>query len=71
MVNAKIKLIMSTDGYEDFQGKVNRFLTSIDVRQIIKTDVFIHGETSAYRMVIWYVNFEDIRDIKIDKVINF
>lgn len=37
MVNMKIKVIKG-DNANDFEGQLNRFLKTIDIRQIIKID---------------------------------
>jgi hypothetical protein len=50
---------------------MNEFLQTIDVRQIIKTDYSTAATSSAYRYtaIIYYVDLADIRDVKIENVL--
>ena len=74
MINAKVKIF-----YEDYahtlENVVNDFLKTIDVRQIIKTEYstcVAAGQYSTVRShsaIIYYVEYEDIRDAKIDNVL--
>ena len=71
MVNAKVR-VLSTHYTEDLEGAVNSFLSTIDVRQIIKTEYSSAGTTSGFRYsaIIYYVDIDDIRDIKIDNILD-
>lgn len=74
MINAKVKIF-----YEDYahtlENVVNAFLQTIDVRQIIKTEYSTCVATGQYSTIrshsaiIYYVEYEDIRDAKIDNVL--
>ena len=74
MINAQVKII-SDDGADSLEIKINNFLKTIDVRQIIKTEHSSSISTGNYHTkrlfstTIYYVNFEDIRDVKIDNVL--
>jgi hypothetical protein len=50
---------------------MNEFLKTIDVRQIIKTDYSTAATSSAYRYtaIIYYVELADVRDAKIENVL--
>lgn len=71
MTNAKAKIITEWN-LNQFSKTLNDFLKTIDVRQIIKTEYSTSMSTSStvYSAVIYYVDFEDIRDIKLDNVLN-
>ena len=69
MINARVKVI-TADGGSNFERNLNTFLATIDIRQVIKTEHF-EPRDSFYRAVIYYVNFEDIREVKIDNVLKF
>jgi len=74
MINAKVKIF-----YEDYahtlENVVNDFLKTIDVRQIIKTEYSTGVSAGQYNtirshsVIIYYVEYEDIRDAKIDNVL--
>ena len=74
MINAKVKIFYE-DQAHTLENSVNAFLQKIDVRQIIKTEYstcVAAGQYSTVRShsaIIYYVEFEDIRDAKIDKVL--
>ena len=73
MINAKVK-VLSTHYAQDLEEVVNSFLLTIDVRQIIKTEYSSSstGTTSGSRhsVIIYYVDIDDIRDIKIDNILD-
>jgi hypothetical protein len=50
---------------------MSEFLQTIDVRQIIKTDYSTAATSSAYRYtaIIYYVELADVRDAKIENVL--
>jgi hypothetical protein len=62
MINAKVKII-EEDYPSNLESELNEFLKTIDVRQIIKT------EYSTGSVVIYYVGLDDIRDVKINNVL--
>lgn len=74
MINAKVKIF-----YEDYahtlENVVNDFLKTIDVRQIIKTEYSSSMAVSQYNtirshsVIIYYVELADVRDAKIDNVL--
>ena len=66
MINAKVKVITG-NGKREYEPEMNNFLASIDIRQIIKTETTI-DDSGLYRTIIYYVNFEDIRDAKIESI---
>ena len=75
MINAKVK-IFNEEYVHSLESSVNNFLKTIDVRQIIKTEYSSSASVGQYdtirshSAVIYYVNIEDIRDAKIDSVLD-
>ncbi len=75
MINAQVKIISDEESATSLEIKINNFLKTIDVRQIIKTEYSSSISTGPYHTkrlfstTIYYVNFEDIRDVKIDNVL--
>ena len=70
MINAKVKVFVS-EYSQHLESDVNSFLQTIDIRQIIKTEHSTAAAQMGYRYtaIIYYVEKEDIRDMKIDKII--
>ena len=70
MINAKVKIFYGEYSTR-IEGEMNEFLKTIDVRQIIKTDYSTAATSSAYRYtaIIYYVELADIRDVKIENVL--
>ena len=70
MINAKVKVI-NTDWYSELERQINDFLKTIDVRQIIKTEYSssISSHAKSFSVIIYYVQIEDVRDLKIDHVL--
>ena len=74
MINAKVK-IFNADYESYLEESVNKFLEKIDVRQIIKTEYSTGVSAGQYNtirshsVIIYYVEYEDIRDAKIDNVL--
>ena len=70
MINAKVKVI-NTDWYSELERQINDFLKTIDVRQIIKTEYSssVHSHVKSFSVIIYYVEIEDVRDLKIDHVL--
>ena len=69
MINAKMKIFRENTSYE-LESSVNKFLETIDIRQIVNTKYSSHGDnySSYYSCLIFYVGIDDIRDSKIDTV---
>jgi len=75
MINAKVK-IFNEDYNSYLEDEVNKFLETIDVRQIIKTEYSSSMSLGQYDIikksfsaVIYYVELADVRDAKIDNVL--
>ena len=68
MINAKVKVIHTSDD-EYFERLMNEFLKTIDVRQIVKTEYATSGDYTKHSVIIYYVPLEDIRDAKIDNIL--
>jgi len=74
MINAKVK-IFNEEYNTSLEVSINKFLKTIDARQIIKTEYSSsmsagqYNTIRSYSAVIYYVNIEDIRDAKIDSVL--
>jgi hypothetical protein len=74
MINAKVKII-EEDYPSNLEEELNEFLKTIDVRQIIKTEYSTGISAGQYdtkrtsSVIIYYVGFEDIRDVKISNVL--
>ena len=71
MINTKVKILASTEP-RFIEKDLNEFLATIDTRQIIKTDysTTCSNYSTRYSMVIFYVNIEDIRDAKLDNILD-
>lgn len=75
MINAKAAVLFGSNS-SDLSAKLNDFLGKIDARQIIKTEhsTTEHsttniGTNSVYlTAIVYYVDFEDIRDAKLDTI---
>jgi len=71
MVNSHVKFF-SESSCGSLESVVNTFLNLFDVRQIIKIEHSCsqsqYGHTYSC-MVFYLPNFEDIRDIKLDKIL--
>jgi hypothetical protein len=74
MINAKVK-IFSEEYSDSLEIRINVFLKTIDTRQIIKTEysssasVGQYNTIKSFSAIIYYVEFEDIREVKIDSVL--
>ena len=74
MINAKVK-IFNEDYNAYLEDSINKFLETIDVRQIIKTEYSSsmsagpHQTIRSYSAIIYYVELADVRDAKIDNVL--
>jgi hypothetical protein len=75
MINAQVKIITDEESATSLEIKINNFLKTIDVRQIIKTEYSSSISTGSYQTkrlfstTIYYLNYEDIRDVKLDNVL--
>lgn len=70
MINAKAAVLFGSNS-SDLSAKLNDFLGKIDARQIIKTkhSTTNIGTNSVYlTAIVYYVDFEDIRDAKLDTI---
>jgi hypothetical protein len=67
MVTPKIKKIQG--GRDNIDGRIQEFLNTLDVRQIVKIDYIIDNNNWVICMIL-YIDFNDIRDIKIDTLID-
>ena len=75
MIKAKVKMF-NEDYPFSLEKEINEFLETIDVRQIIKTEYSSSMSLGQYDMmkksfsaVIYYVELADVRDAKIDNVL--
>ena len=72
MINAKVKIFYSEYSTR-IEGEMSEFLQTIDVRQIIKTDYSTAATskpaTPVYTAIIYYVELADIREAKIENVL--
>lgn len=66
MINGKIKIFRNSI-HHSLESEVNEFLETIDIRQVIKTEYGINENKAT--IIIYYVNFEDIRESKIDSIL--
>ena len=74
MINSKVK-IFDEEYAHRLENSISEFLKTIDVRQIIKTEYSSSIAESQYSTkrsfsaIVYYVELADIRDIKIDNVL--
>ena len=75
MIKAKVKMF-NEDYPFSLEKEINEFLETIDVRQIIKTEYSSSMSLGQYEVikksfsaVIYYVELADVRDAKIDNVL--
>ena len=74
MINAKVK-IFNEEYPHTLEIRINEFLETIDVRQIIKTEYSSSMSVSQYSRIIshsaiiYYVELADVRDAKIENVL--
>lgn len=74
MINAKVK-IFNEEYPSSLESSINEFLETIDVRQIIKTEYSSGASVGQYQAIrtntaiIYYVELADVRDAKIDNVL--
>jgi hypothetical protein len=70
MITAKVK-IFEEQFSSILQNSVNEFLSKIDIRQVVKTEYSTaYGSRMCFSAIIYYVDFEDIRDAKIESVLD-
>ena len=71
MINTRVKVIYNSNDYS-FEREVNDFLKTIDIRQIVKTEYSTCCNSSGcvtYSVMIYFVEIEDVRDAKIDNIL--
>lgn len=70
MINAKVKILYGDYPF-NLEQEMNEFLQTIDVRQILKTGYSTAASSSSYRYtaIIYYVDLADVRDAKIENVL--
>jgi len=74
MIKSKVK-ILNAEFPSTLEDLVNEFLETIDVRQIIKTEYSSSVATSQYgtirshSVIIYYVELADVREVKIENVL--
>lgn len=66
MINTKVKFF---EGFStlDAETKVNRFLSEIDIRQVVKIDHAYGGSSSRTYfscMIVYFEKFSDVEDLK-------
>ena len=70
MINAKVK-ILTASYTEDLEKSVNEFLETIDIRQVVKMDFTATGDDNKRIYCnITYVGIDDIREAKIDNILD-
>jgi hypothetical protein len=70
MIKAKVK-VFDEQFSSILQNNINEFLNQIDIRQVIKTEYSTaYGSRMCFSAIIYYVEFEDIRDAKIESVLD-
>lgn len=69
MINGKVKMF-NQSYITDLQNEINEFLKTIDIRQVIKMENFAVGDAKKrIYCAITYVDIDDIRDVKIDNIL--
>ena len=70
MIKGKSKVISNSHG-ATFELRVDEFLDTIDVRQIVKMEYSTNslGNSTIYSVVIVYISIEDVRNSKIDGIL--
>lgn len=63
MTNLKVKTICVYNQY--LENSINDFLSKLDISQIVKIYHYTLSESKGMTM-IYYVDYEDVRNIKID-----
>lgn len=63
MTNLKVKTICEYNQY--LEHNINDFLLTLDISQIVKIYHYTLNESKGMVM-IYYVDYEDVRNIKID-----
>jgi len=71
MVVPKVE-VFANDSSSDLQDEINDFLSDKDVRQIVKMEYnSSYGSSSdLYSCIIMYIDLADVRDIKIDTILD-
>lgn len=71
MVKGKTKVISNSHGLT-FEDRVDDFLDTIDIRQIVKMEYSTNnqGSSTIYTVLIIYISMEDVRSSKIDNILD-
>lgn len=70
MINAKVKILTASYTGE-LETLVNQFLETVDIRQVVKMDFTTTGDDNKRLYCnITYVGIDDIRDAKIDNILD-
>ena len=71
MIRGKVK-VFDERNYVRLENSINDFLETIDIRQVIKTEFSTTKDNSvqSFSAIIYYVQLEDIRDAKIEGVLD-
>lgn len=71
MVVPKVE-IFSNSQPDDLQSDINEFLSVMDVRQIVKMEYSSAWGSSSdlHSCIIMYIGLDDVRDIKIDTILD-
>lgn len=71
MIKGKVK-VFDERNYVRLENSINDFLETIDIRQVIKTEFSTTKDNSvqSFSAIIYYVQLEDIRDAKIEGVLD-
>ena len=64
----KVKILATSDGSNELTKSVNSFLSTIDVRQILKIQ-YQFPDVKRHGCMIVYIDFEDIRDLKVESIL--
>ena len=71
MIKGKVK-VFDERNYVRLENSINGFLETIDIRQVIKTEFSTtnYNSTLTFCAIIYYVGIEDIRDAKIEGILD-
>lgn len=71
MVIPKVEIFSSNDA-DDLQNDINEFLSDMDVRQVVSMQYSNSRNqyNQTYSCLIMYIELADVRDVKIDTVLD-
>ena len=71
MIKGKVK-VFDERNYVRLENSINQFLETVDIRQVIKTEFSTtnYNSTLTFCAIIYYVGIEDIRDAKIEGILD-